>query len=421
MKNYFSTINKNLWMTFTLLGLFGCQSEGVSNLMNGNKNSIHVWEGEERKLTIPFEWYNGHIIIPVSINGVGELRFAFDSGAAAIVLFENERTRSLQINVERKLEIGGGDKLINANVVNNNDLNIAGITLKDVTLLHIPLEESPLFSSVDEVYFDGAIGYDLLSRFVIRINYVRQELVLSESSAYRIEKGEWSEFDLDISDRVPYLKIKIKSQNNRIASANMMVDTGAPFNLYLNPDLHPDISLPKNYYVTQGNGFNGKYKRLTGILENISIGGVSFDRVATHYDVSDFQDLDGIGLIGNGVLSQFDVIFDYSDENIFLKKNKDFMPSETQKLDRSGIDIAPHQSGGVVKYLDVHSGASLLTIKVGDIVTHINHVKINYNNYDQLTALLYSDRKFLDVCWISSGNSKCGQLKMAERHLVLTD
>ena len=84
----------------------GCSSSGLQNLAKGNPQSESVWEQPGERISIPFDWHDGHLIIPVRVNGSDRLRSAFDTGAAATVVFETARTQSLGLDVERAIKLG---------------------------------------------------------------------------------------------------------------------------------------------------------------------------------------------------------------------------------------------------------------------------------------------------------------------------
>ena len=77
-----------------------CQGAALKNLQQGNPQSQHVWRGPGERVAIPFQWYDGHLLVAVRVNGSAPLRLAFDSGAGVTVLFEMERTRGLELRPE---------------------------------------------------------------------------------------------------------------------------------------------------------------------------------------------------------------------------------------------------------------------------------------------------------------------------------
>jgi len=140
-----------------------CAGGALENVQQGNPQAQHVWHARDASVAVPFEWHDGHLVIGVRINDSAPLRLAFDTGASATVLFETERTRGLRLQAQRQIPIGGS---AGVDLVNDAKLSLDGIDVTRLTILHVPLRNSPIFANDDEAYFDGAVGYDLLHRFV---------------------------------------------------------------------------------------------------------------------------------------------------------------------------------------------------------------------------------------------------------------
>ncbi|MFT4720744.1 MAG: hypothetical protein ACI9SB_001916, partial [Candidatus Azotimanducaceae bacterium] len=75
----------------------GCQVATMVQFSYANANADHRWENDARSTTLPFELIDGHIIVPVSLNGSEPLLFVLDSGAAATVVLESSRTALLPL------------------------------------------------------------------------------------------------------------------------------------------------------------------------------------------------------------------------------------------------------------------------------------------------------------------------------------
>jgi hypothetical protein len=396
-----------------------CSSSGLKNIQEGNPQSGHVWETTAERLVVPFEWYDGHVIIPVRINGSDSLRFAFDSGAAATVVFETERTQSLQLEVERQIRIGGAPGKLGTpvNIVNDVRVSLDGISLTRMTVLQVPLAHSPIFSSREEAYFDGAIGYDLLRRFVTEVDYVNRTISFSRGTKDRTPGAPWQTLPIDVSGRVPLLTARLSIDAASSESVQLIVDTGAPSYVYLNPDLTGKIKVPQRHYLTRGKGFNGPFERMTGRVDTFSIGTIGFNDLVTHFDRTDFKDLGrGVGLIGNAVLRNVDLLFDYSAGTLSMRPNVRFNPASA--ADRSGIDLEPHRLGAIVQSIAEGSAASAVGVEPGDVITRLDGQRIEQSNFDESKALLSSNREAVDICW-RSGNTAteemCQRLPLRDR------
>jgi len=392
-----------------------CAASGLENIQNGNIRSRHVWRAAGDHVDVPFQWHDGHLIIPVRVEGNAQVRLAFDTGASATVLFETARTRFLSLQSDGQIRVGSADGRPGTpvNIVPDVAIEVGTIGIERLTILHVPLATSPIFGSADEAYFDGAIGYDLLRLFVTEIDYVRQTIRFwRKRSPERTTR--WKALPIDVTARVPYVAVKLHDENSTADGVKLLVDTGAPLYAYMNPELIDGMDVPSRSYLTRGNGFNGPFERRSGRLRVFDIGGHRFDDLLVNFDRTDFKDLGrGVGLIGNGVLANFDLLLDYSARTLSIRPNAHF--TAVSAADRSGIDLEPHTLGGIVQSIADGSGAGKIGLKRGDVVTRLDGRKLESGNFDQGKSLLSSDRANIEICWRSENREQCTQLPMADR------
>jgi hypothetical protein len=388
-----------------------CAGGALQNVRQGNPQAQHVWHARDASIAVPFEWHDGHIVIGVRINDSAPLRLAFDTGAGATVLFETERTRGLRLQAERQIPIGGS---AGVDLVNDVKLSLDGIDVTRLTILHVPLRNSPIFANDDEACFDGAVGYDLLHRFVTEIDYVKQVIRFSKGPANVAADEAWRLVPIDVTGRVPVISVQLQGGRARSESVRLLVDSGAPAYAYMNPDLIKRLAVPARNYLTRGRSFNGPYERVTARLAAFSLGGFEFPGLVTHFDRTDFKDLGkAVGLIGNGVLRNFDLIFDYRAGTLAMRRNARFDASS--RADRSGIDLEPHRLGAIVRSVAPDSAAEKLGLKPGDVVTDIDGRSLRFDTFDAVTELLSSDRQTLTLCWRSQSERSCEPLSLVDR------
>ena len=402
-------------VAFMILALLACAEPcaggALDNVQQGNPQAQHVWHARGDRVVAPFEWHDGHLVIGVRINDSAPLRLAFDTGASATVLFETERTRGLRLQAERQIPIGGS---AGVDLVNDIKLSLDGIDVTHLTILHVPLRNSPIFANDDEAYFDGAVGYDLLHRFVTEIDYVRQVILFSKGSVNAAAEPAWRIVPIDVTGDVPVISVQLHGGRAGWESVRLLVDSGAPAYAYMNPDLTKRIAVPARNYLTRGRSFNGPYERVTAQLAAFSLAGFEFPRLVTHFDRTDFKDLGrAVGLIGNGVLRNFDLIFDYRAGTLAMRRNALFAASS--KADRSGIDLQPHRLGAIVRSVASESSAEKLGLKPGDVVTDVDGQTFRSDTFDAVKELLSSDRQTLTLCWRSQSERSCEPLSLLDR------
>lgn len=394
----------------TVTGLLAsCMGKGIINLQSGNADATQTWLNGEDSFAVPFVWHDGHIIIEVAVNDASSLRFAFDSAAAATVLFDTSRTKAVALDVERPLNLQGRQ----VNVVNNGVIRVGDLELSKLTFIHVPIDQNPLFSDYDTAYFDGAIGYDLLNHFNITILFAERSVIFSKKGKEdKSSNDKWAKLPLSISGRIPYVDATIKNIDGVETKYAFVVDTGAPDFVYLNEQLAKDFTFPAESFETQTQNFDGKHIYKTSRINFFGLANEKFQAVAAH-DLPHFKDAVGVGLIGSGLLRKFDVHFNYQESYIGFAKNK--LYNNNTDIDRSGLVLEPHRLGGIVEQVAENSYAVELGITATTIVKKINGVELTEDNFDELRGLLSSEAPYVNVCWQASGTTKCADFKLEDR------
>jgi hypothetical protein len=405
--------------TFTLL-LGGCQLADMAQFSYANATASHQWVDEARSTTLHFELIDDHIILPVSINGSEPLSFVLDSGAAATVILESHGTKVLPLELGAELPVSGvgtGPDPV-ARIVADTDLSLGSVRLEGLSVIYLPLASVPFFENLDEVYFDGVIGAPFFERFVVEIDYDQQLISFSEpgSVAARIDQhsADWQELPLQIQSGVPYLVTNISTGSERSVEVKLLVDTGYRGPVSLTPDTHKDIEEPLEYFSMVSQGLSGDVEIKVGMSESLSVGGFVLNDVPVSYSIAGGESENGSnGLIGNEVLSRFNLVFDYPNKRLFVSPNQHF--AEPISADRSGLLIRPHQLGAVVKSVATDSAGEGSELRVDDIIVSLDNKPMTRSNITELKRLLSSDRETVPVCWLSNDQTRCGNLALASR------
>ena len=151
-----------------IVSLTGCNLVKVAMRSFDNATMTQAWKNEARVAKVPIKLLNDHIIMPVSINGGKTLNFILDSGATTTVIFESHNTKNNDLDRSFPIKLSGAGHGQSSVAYNVRDVNIAvgELELQGASIVYLPIESMQFFDSLDEVYFDGVIGYDFLRRFV---------------------------------------------------------------------------------------------------------------------------------------------------------------------------------------------------------------------------------------------------------------
>jgi predicted aspartyl protease len=378
---------------FSPVLLGGCQLAEMAQFSYANTTATHRWVDDASSTTLHFELIDDHIVLPVSVNESEPLNFVLDSGAGATVILESRHTNTLA------LEMGG-------------------VRLEGLSVIYLPPASVSFFDNLDEVYFDGVIGAPFFERFVVEIDYDRQLISFSEpgSVAARIDQrsADWQELTLQIQSGVPYLATRIDTGPAQSVAVKLLVDTGYRGPVSLTPRTHDEIDEPREYFSTVSQGLSGDVETKVGMSESLTIGGLQLNNVPVSYSISGGESDNGSnGLLGNEVLSRFNLVFDYPNRRMFVTPNQRF--AVPIGADRSGLLIRPHRLGAVVKSIASDSAGDGGELRVDDIITSIDDMSMTRSNITELKRLLASERETVSVCWLSSDQPRCGNLALASR------
>lgn len=355
-----------------------------------------VLPDEYEKAEIPFEIYNNLIVIDVMLNRSLPLKFVLDTGVRTTVLTEKTLSDLLNLEYSRKITIPGvgGEKLVDAYVVNDVSLNIGAIEGTGHALLVLERDLLQLKNFLG-VNVHGILGYELFSRFVVDINYDRKIIELYRPDDFH-RKARFVSLDISIEDTKPYINggVLIRKEKG-LVDGRFMIDTGASHALLLDTRSNDAIKIPTpSISTTLGRGLGGNIHGKVGRVDKFIFEGFDFNGVITtfpdpsSYDVY-YEDEYRNGTIGGGIMTRFHVIFDYANSKLYLKKSRRYR--DPFEFNISGLII---KATGVylrqfeIDFVRKNSSADKAGLKVGDKITVINGVSTVKYSLEELIGKL---------------------------------
>lgn len=349
-----------------------------------------------KKVEIPFEYENNFMIVSVMFNDVFPLKFIFDTGAEHTILTQREITDLLQINYDRRFTIIGSDLSteLYAYLARGIKLNISNMIALNRSILVLE-EDYFRFEEYGGIKVQGIIGADLFRRFVVKINYRRKVITLYEPDSFRPPDGKFEEFPLEIERNKPYLIANTALTSDTTIQAKYLLDTGASISLLLYTNSHPAFDLPERYIRSKiGMGLGGFLQGFLGRVEQIDIGNQQLNGVITNFqDLAENVDTNFTnnrnGIIGNQILSRFEIIIDYIHSKIYLRAEK--VVRQKFQYDRSGLVLAASGTSlNVFTVVDLitDSPATEADIRIGDEIKKINGVSTNFMRLVDITRRL---------------------------------
>ncbi|MFH2055006.1 MAG: aspartyl protease family protein [bacterium] len=319
-------------------------------------------------MVVPFELFDNHIYLEIEIADSGPHSFIFDSGAGGIAI-DRKLAASLNLESLGKAEargVGGADS---ADVYVIPQLRLGELQLDSVSGFAVDLES---LAELLEHPLAGIIGYELLSRFIITVDYFNQQLIIyDQATEPRDFWGDGCELSLDF--RLPYMEMTV----NDSIKGRFRIDTGARSTLDLNSPFVSEHHLldttAQEHLVYDIHGLGGRSSGVVALLPSLTVCGTRLDSLFVGYSLSTeglFAGSAAAGNLGGGILKRFFVTFDYAGGRLYFKKSPAAgMLGRIRNM--AGLRIAP-QEGYFVVVEVLADGAATGKLEVGDRIVSID-------------------------------------------------
>jgi len=273
-------------------------------------------------VTISFEYIAGHIYVEALVNGK-RLVFLLDSGASANI-FDSAAVADLDLPVVGRMAVMGIAGLEEINLVRTDSMKIGDLALR--SQVGGVLAQSDIGRNWNGATpFGGVVGYDFLSRFPILVDYNARQLTVYDPEQFEPPEGGHP-VDFDLHLKVPVIDAELNGLPGRY-----LVDLGNAFGLLMNSDFSQKHDLETRLTNIEDishmiGGVGGGVRGQTATAGSFTFGGVAIEDLQLLL-LDNASGLTGsvelAGNIGNLVLQETRVLFDYSKQRlIFYDPNR---------------------------------------------------------------------------------------------------
>jgi len=322
------------------------------------------------------------------------LNFILDTGSGGISLDSTTAEYFKLKGTPSNRTIRGIAGIRNVSFLNNRKLHLPGLT---VDSLNFHINDYSILTAVYGEKIDGIIGYSVLSRYIIKINYDSSSIEFWTRGSYRYPRGGFLLRPIINSTPVQQLRVK----DGKTITARFLYDMGAGLNMMLSTDFLKDSSLldkKRKLYAKEAEGLGGKVDMAMTIIKEVKLGPYKFKNVPVYvfndtFNITSYPFL--AGLLGNDILRRFNVILNYDRRDIHLIPNTHF--NEAFDYSYTGIELYYIEGKIIIGDVAKGSPAEVAGIKEDDVVVAVN--KNFSQNLQQYKAAIQStgDRLLLIV------------------------
>jgi len=336
------------------------------------------------------------IIIPVYINDKGPFNFILDTGVDPLIIVDSTILDLPQRNLFRSVKVNGhgeGED-ISAYISNRIKAGVGHSFMENIPTI-ILKEDVFNLSSYLGIKIHGLLGYYFFNSFTVRINYAQNRLMYWLPDVKKKVRGD--RIALEILDNKPYINTQLEAQGTGKINAKLIVDCGASHAISLEAHNGSGFPLPEtSFKANLGVGLSGKINGNIGRISSLTLGHYELKNVLSSFP--DFNDVAAktrqkqrTGNLGANVLKKFNVVFDYTHQAMYLKKNAYF--NEPFEHDMSGMELyADNQLFNriFVSRVEPASPAEKAGIQANDEILSVNFMKVQDYTLEALANLLKS-------------------------------
>ncbi len=283
------------------------------------------WLRKEGEAQLPFEYRGRHVWVRGSIDGGPPADFIFDTGASMTVL-DSAYAARIGLKPEGAMEGQGASASGNVSFARLKTLRLEspagdGIELQDVKVgvLSINAVLAPFF------WRDcaGIIGFNVLGRFVDRIDYDARTLTFYEPRTFAYA-GRGARVPFRLAGSIPAVSMTVDGRY----TGEFRIDVGSSSTVDLHTPFvkqHGLLAKAKRRAEVMGGGFGGTFTSTLTRMGSLTLGPYTWKGALVSLQSGGtgmLASADYAGNVGNQILDRFTLTIDYERRVLWLEPGK---------------------------------------------------------------------------------------------------
>lgn len=269
----------------------------------------------DKPVTVPLSEHFGHYYTSVRV-GKRNYTFLVDTGAQSVVL-DTHVAQEQGLRTVGHLEVAGATRTGGLGIASLDSIQLGGATVPVhlVTVLN-------LHGATGQFDADGVLGYPFFAAAEVTIDPVAKTMTFGKPGSL---KAAGEAIPVDVDRQLVELQGKVNGAQGRF-----VVDTGNSTELLIfDPFMraHPYLVQPQGRHFANDYGVGGAVRAVSAIIDELDFGNYRlFNRYANLMLTQQgaFADRFDAGNIGMGVLRNFVVTFDLSNEQMYVQRSAAF-------------------------------------------------------------------------------------------------
>jgi hypothetical protein len=179
--------------------------------------------------SIPFQLYGNVIVTELSVDESTPLNFIFDTGAGGTIINESTAA-SLGIVGDETVSRQGGTGMASVELSTDHIVYIEDVSFQDVTL---GIAELDHIEKRLGMQIDGVIGWLILSRYAVRIDYDTMRIEIYDNERFEYDL-DMSSYPIEVQGTVIFTSVTVSFKSGNTFTGKVVVDSGAGNAFYFN-------------------------------------------------------------------------------------------------------------------------------------------------------------------------------------------